>query len=300
MPAKVLLKSRLDHVQFGRAVTDDDVDLLICGEADVFKPDGRRLCSVRRGVVAPEHRELARAPAAHAGQQPSQNRGIASGGHREYQRKPDGTVSKTAQVVDEHGNRVWANSSVVGYFDRYPRMPYCRQTAFVINHGDEFDQILPLMADVARCFEATVPDRYAAQMERINRTSHDFRIASTPWTTLTINYNWPTRTHTDKGDLDEGFSCLTVLRSGNYKGGLLVFPAFRVAVDLQDGDLIMMDAHEVHANTPIEGEDGYERIAIVLYYRTKMLECGTAAEELERAKMLRGSLTDEPDDLPAP
>ena len=106
-----------------------------------------------------------------------------------------------------------------------------------------------------------------------------------PWTTVTVNNTYPTGVHKDQGDLDEGFSNLAVLRRGDYAGGHLTFPRYRVAVNMQDGDLILMDAHEWHGNTQmrLDSEDA-ERISVVLYYRTNMITCGTAEEEIEHAK----------------
>ena len=57
-------------------------------------------------------------------------------------------------------------------------------------------------------------------------------------------------------------------------------PEYRIAIDLQDGDLVLMDAHQYHGNTQLElqSEDA-ERISLVLYYRTEMLACGTLMDE---------------------
>jgi hypothetical protein len=84
-----------------------------------------------------------------------------------------------------------------------------------------------------------------------------------------------------------------------------MFPEYRVAVDLQDGDLILMDAHEWHANAaifcrcptgnkrlfgwcdPAKGGCGAERISVVSYFRTAMVQCGTEAEERARAARTR-------------
>lgn len=290
MPAKLLLRSRLAHVELGRPVTDADYDVLATGEVDIFKPDGARLCSVRRGVISPENREAARQVLRPLRSQKTSNRGKASGGETVNRVKRDGTRSST------NNSTVAVASSIIGYFDRYTRIPYCRQTAFNAQQAAAFDELRPALAELADAFSRTVPDRWAAQMGKVNKTSSDFVIAGTPWTTITVNHNWSTCTHTDKGDLDEGFSCLTVLRYGDYTGAHLVFPAFRVAVDLHDGDMIMMDSHEIHANTclvPSDPSAEAERISLVLYYRTRMVECGSAAQELERAKSLRGSIVAE-------
>lgn len=102
---------------------------------------------------------------------------------------------------------------------------------------------------------------------------------------MTVNNTYSTGVHKDAGDLPEGFSCLSVLRRGIYDGGVLVFPEFRVGVDLQDGDAIYMDPHEWHGNTQIEKlSPDAERISCVLYYRTRMRECQDPDSELAKAK----------------
>jgi hypothetical protein len=101
-----------------------------------------------------------------------------------------------------------------------------------------------------------------------------------------VNNTYPTGVHTDSGDLEEGFSNLSCLRRGDYSGGIFVFPEYRVGFDMQDGDVLLMDAHQWHGNTRMElhSEDA-ERISIVCYYRTDMAKCGTAEEEAQRAFM---------------
>ena len=71
-----------------------------------------------------------------------------------------------------------------------------------------------------------------------------------------------------------------------------------MAVDLADGDLILMDAHEWHGNARITcqcgralngpcAECGAERVSVVSYFRTRMTACGTPAEELARDRASR-------------
>jgi len=143
-------------------------------------------------------------------------------------------------------------------------------------------------------------------------THPEWMIGGTVFTTVTVNNTWPTAVHTDKGDLETGFSNLAVLRRGDYRGGIFTFPRYRIGFDTHDGDLLLMDAHEYHGNTAIEcstcGQllNGYhecaedvqrsqaqsghglpepvERISVVAYYRTKMHTCGTATDEAERQR----------------
>lgn len=213
----------------------------------------------------------------------SKNRGTAAG--KLYKNVPylkrDGTYSKTTMVPK--GAEVM--SSVIGFYDRYVRTPYCRQTAFNATEAQAFEKVLPFIQAVDVAYRTIDPERYAKQFAWVERTSKDFVIRDTSFTTVTVNQNFQTAVHTDQGDLKEGLSAILVLRSGEFKGANLVFPHYRVAVKLDTCDLMLFDSHHMHGNTPLFGKLGqYTRVSLVLYYREKMIECGTAVQELERAK----------------
>jgi hypothetical protein len=208
----------------------------------------------------------------------SANRGGATGEMRFTPTKRDGTTSRTSQTEP-------INSGIVGYYDRYPRMPFCRMTAFNMDHSDKFESARPLVNAVNRVFAETLPDRYETQREIAARTSPDFLIGSTAFTTITVNRNLRTVQHKDEGDYRPGFGVMSVLEAGRYGGGFLVFPQYRIAVDMRTGGVCLADVHEWHGNTPIVGVPGkFVRLSMVFYYRARMVECGSAAEELARAK----------------
>jgi hypothetical protein len=120
-------------------------------------------------------------------------------------------------------------------------------------------------------------DRYNFQLEQIDGQL-DFTIRGTAFTTMTVNKSLPTTYHRDEGDLKGGFGVVFTL--GKFTGGQLVLPAFRVAIDYQPLDMILMDVHETHGNLDnIKGN----RIACVLYVRENMNKCGSALEEEEKA-----------------
>jgi hypothetical protein len=119
-------------------------------------------------------------------------------------------------------------------------------------------------------------------------------VQGTPFTTVTVNNTYSTGVHIDAGDLPQGFGTLAVARKGEYTGGLFTMAKFRVAVDLQHGDLLLMDPHEWHGNTdmrcPHQPEPlakpcplGCERVSVVMYARTKVADCGSYDEETAKA-----------------
>ncbi|MGB2010564.1 MAG: hypothetical protein ACPIG6_06295 [Akkermansiaceae bacterium] len=213
----------------------------------------------------------------------NQNIGEASG-VQYRQKKLDGTISKARRAND-------ISSGIIGYYDRYPRIPYCRLTAFNQNHFKDWKEVYPIIKFVDNQFAQLVPDKYELQRAEADATSQDFVIPNTAFTTVTVNQNWQTAVHKDAGDFEQGFGNLVALRRGKYEGGYFVLPEWRVAIDLQNCDLLMVNVHRWHGNTPIKmiSKDAL-RVSLVMYYRKKMIECGTHEEERLRAANAAGKL----------
>jgi hypothetical protein len=283
----------------GAQVNPEMISVKLEGPARVLKPNGKPLAVYLPAAAKdvgdecyPEFTKI---------RMTTDNRGYASGGERAITRG-SGTRSRTVPVM----------SSILGSFESVGAMQYCRLTAFTAQKVAEWEHLLPYFDRIARLFEEHVPERYAAQMVAVENAEPDWVIAGTPFTTITVNNTYPTGLHTDKGDLDAGFSTLGVMRRGNYVGGWLSFPQYGIAVDMKDGDVLLMDAHEWHGNTPMtcarcgeslrkpghvcedaeiaHVEGGYvppERISVVSYFRTDIVECGSLAEENTRRAALQ-------------
>ena len=284
----------------GQFVEANSFDTLISDDADVLKPDGSVLLKYRLGVVPLNTVDEVR-PFFRKAATPTNNRGIAAGIIRNNESMTR-TVAKQsltrytpktkAGYISNTNYGKEVNSGVIGYMDGVnPRFPYCRLTAFNLNHPTMFRSVLPFIHAVDGHFKATMPERYSAQQSVVEQTHADFHISGTSFTTVTVNKNFRTAVHKDEGDLRAGFGVMSVLRRGTYEGCFLCFPKYRVAVDMKSGAVLLADVHEWHGNTPLVGTDGnYERISLVFYYREKMRECGSATEELERIKMARGAI----------
>jgi len=204
--------------------------------------------------------------------------------------KLDGTISKTVQVAQRFRPDLRdTHNDLVGSMERSsPRRPICRLTSFTRDRPAEVERAIPFFQAVDRVFAAEMPDRYAAQLAYVGRTHPAWVIPGTAFTTVTVNRNFRTAVHTDRGDLAEGFGVMAVLRAGTYRGGVFVVPAYRVGVDMQTRGVLLADVHEWHGNTEIVGIPGrYERISTVLYYRAKMHRCKSPEAELELGKRRR-------------
>lgn len=271
--------------KLGKILMPTDVDVLLNGPTRVLKPDGSPLCVYLPGAISSELREACVPTLQMLKGSYTNNRGMASGGER-----ISGPSQRTyARQVD---------SAIVGSWEAHGPKQYCRLTAWTGREMDNYRGLFPLFQRIAELLGEYVPDRYANQVKQARETQPEWLVQGTPFTTITINNTYPTAVHTDKGDLDAGFSTLAVFRNGEpFKGGWLCFPEYRVGVDLQDSDVILMDAHEWHGNTQfdpepkrkpngqLEEDPGYERISVVCYYRTNMVKCGSFMDEVERRRV---------------
>jgi len=183
-------------------------------------------------------------------------------------------------------------SGVGGSMDRYPRIPFCRQTGWTAQNREKFEMAFPLIEKANQIYRENLPIRWEGQRKASENLDDHFRIADTVYSTVTINKSFRTACHRDAGDLCEdgsqevprGFSNLCVVSNGKkFDGFYLCFPEYRVAAHIENGDFIMMDAHKIHGNTPLISSDpGFERISLVFYYRESMSECGSRAYEETR------------------
>ncbi len=261
------------------------------GDYDVYAETGEILLKLRANALSKAVCRVAYGALLKAAGK-TENRGYAAGGSEDDRTrkaadssslrykplKKDGTVSKTDCAPE-------VNSGIVGYFDRNPRFPFCRTTAFTRTHVEKWAQCKPLFEEVDALFAETMPERYRAQRAMADATNQDFVIAGTAFTTITVNRNWQTAVHQDAGDLKDGFGVLTAMRSGHFAGGVFCLPRYGVGADLYTGDVLFADVHRWHGNTPILGYRGkFNRLSLVFYYREKMAKCGSAEQEFLRAK----------------
>ena len=200
------------------------------------------------------------------------------------ERKKEAFVVENKYISDTtYANQV--NSGIAGWFDRYPRIPYGRATAYTQHSYDKFKMSFPFLQTLDRGFAKLLPQRHIAQREAANKIDPAFLVPQTVFTTITVNKTFRTAAHRDAGDFSNGLSNLLVLsNNGNYSGGYLILPEVRVAVNVRPGDLLLVNNHEyIHGNTPIVlNDDVAERVSLVCYLREKMLELGSKEYEDHR------------------
>lgn len=286
---KLTLKKKLTDSQAealkATFLTSDCFDLLVDKSCDIYDSAGLLLAKFRTDALDCE--VLKSGYEAFKGSIDwTQGRGTASGGSK-YRTRDDGTESNT--MVGE-----LVQAGAVGYLDPPPagsRNQFCRKTAFTREHFQEFKEGVPFVQAVDGLYAQLCPEHYRVQRKFADGTNRNYVIPDTAFTTVTVNRNFITAVHKDAGDLPQGFGNLVLYREGNWGGGYFCLPQYKVAFNLKNGDVLFVDVHKWHGNTPwanFSEEAGDLRIAFVLYYREGMIRCGTPTEELQKVKMDQG------------
>lgn len=204
-------------------------------------------------------------------------------------------IRKTFISDTSYATAIW--SGIAGFYGRYPRIPYGRPTSYTDHQREKFEKCYPFARKLEKTFKELLPVRHEKQQACAEKVDPKFLIGGdTTFTTITVNTTSKDRNarmacHRDAGSLNEGFSNLTVISDGKkgWKGGYLVCPEVRVAINVRPGDLLLIDNMRIiHGNTPIEppesGQDNLMRMSLVFYFREDMLKLGSwEYEHLRRA-----------------
>ena len=165
----------------GVFLKETDCHKLITFDADIFdKATKKCLAKFRKKVVPGEIQQIAYDSLLIAAAS-TDNRGTAGG------------------TIKNPYSKKTVNSGIIGYFDRYPRIPFCRLTAFNQKHFDKFKDAYPIIKLVDNYYAKLMPKEYKRQRDEADKTSQDFVIKGTAFTTITVNKNWQTAVHKDAG-----------------------------------------------------------------------------------------------------
>ena len=261
----------------GKYLNDKNYDLLITEDADGYDVNGNLLFRFRKNAMPLETLILG-VNSFKDSIEVTESRGYASGSSHKRIRK-DGSVSNITV-----GNKVESGS--VGYMDSSAMVKYCRKTAFAKNYFDKFKQGIPFVQFIDKKYKELCPAHYAKQKAIADGTNKNYIIDNTSFTTVTVNKNFRTAVHQDAGDYPDGFGNLIAYREGDWTGGYFCLPQYKVAIDLQNTDMLFVDVHQWHGNTDlINTNEDFLRISFVLYYREYMYKCKQPAEELLNMKM---------------
>lgn len=284
---KIVLKKQMTDAQaetlVASYINESYFDQLIQESCDVYDTAGKLLAKFRKGVLPQETLKLGvESFRGSIGQ--SHNRGNSAGGYY-FEDKKDGTKSKARMSAS-------VESGIVGALEGGGLNPFCRLTAFTATYFEQFKQGIPFVEAIDRLYAELAPEHYKIQKEYAKATNPNYIIGNTAFSTVTVNKNFRTAVHQDKGDLPQGFGNLIAYREGEWTGGYFCLPQYRVAFDLRNTDVLFVDVHKHHANTPFyyngvelkEWPDDQLRISFVIYYREEIIKCPSPTEELKRMK----------------
>ena len=294
----IQLYGRLPDAQMealeGTLIDEDAFDILVDGLEDtaVMLPTMEPLFVVRRQVVPPGMVQAMLPSFRRAAKEGNiHNRGMAIGNAPTNERVSQGVVLKNYPHLLGPDGKIMSTGNIVGFWEEdLPRFPACRLTAFAARQTGHWKWMQRYAQLAAGVFQENAPERYAVQLDWTQRTSQDWIIPGTCFTTITVNRNWQTAVHQDKGDLIQGCGVMGVIGNDRHQGLYFTYPRYRVACDLRSGDIIVNNVHEWHANTPVRNTaPGWERISIVMYYREHMLQCGSMTEEQQKMEDYRNT-----------
>ena len=289
---RIVVRSRIPAAQVskwkGKHPTSDHYSFVLQNDVDVYGPDGSFLIGYRRGMIPDDVLDESYEAYHWMRRFKSDNRGVYAGEVRVPDVKADGSVSRQTRTSN-------VSSCIAGYFEAQGgRHPFCRQTAILQNHPEQWQKIQRCVRAVGDVYKSVSPSKYKTQMGYVAKTDPAWVIDGTPFTTLTINNSVAAAYHQDAGDLKDGLGAMLCLRKGEYSGAELVIPEYRFAINMKHGDVIVFNPCVWHGNIPFwnqvgEAMDDWERISVVHYYREGILGCGSPQSELNKAKQ-RGRL----------
>lgn len=264
----------------GKFLDESYIKTLITESVDVYDNYGNVLMKFRKDVIPFNLLHVGYVSFRDAVES-TESRGITSGSSGKRIKK-DGTKSNITVGA-------FVDSGVVGYLDPFAMIPYCRKTAFTAAYFDKFNTGIPFVKKVDELYKELCPFHYARQINIANGTDINYRIADTSFTTVTVNKNFQTAVHKDQGDFKPGFGNLIAYREGSFDGCYFCLPQYGIGVELQNTDILFVDVHQWHGNTPFRNcSPDYLRMSFVLYYREYMVNCKKPSEELADIKRRKG------------
>ena len=244
----------------GTYLTENHIKHLITEDEDVYLEDGTLLLKFRKKRFDDNLTELGFNGFKHLAKA-SRGRGAAAGPidpESVYWKKRKITkFSKWSANYEINGSesKMKVNNEVasnpIGFYGSTKNLGLdlpCRLSHYTRTKYYNFNEGLPFIRELAKSYEELAPEEYQKQNERSN-LKPDLKIEGTPFSTITVNRNFRTAVHTDKGDW--GFGNLSVIERGKYHGGYFVIPKYGIGVDMRSGDHLCCDVHQYHGNTEL-------------------------------------------------
>lgn len=190
-----------------------------------------------------------------------------------------------------NGGEVPPDTGIVGYYDYLNNAisRKCRETQFTRDNWPAVaGSAAPLLKALDKVYRENAPVHYRAQRQAIPKA---YQLFDTAFSTVTVNRNFRTAVHTDKGDFRSGLGCLAIV-DGQFEGCHLAVPKLGVAFRLKVGDVLLFDTSLEHGNTEVLSAEGmWHRVSLVCYFRTGLMSQRCIEEQRKRLDIALTSQT---------
>ncbi len=196
------------------------------------------------------------------------------------------TTNRAMAAGTVGGKPVAVHSSTVGFSDnptpQLHGLESCRQTALYRDNEQYFDdETMPLVRAINDLYRTHCPDEHQKQFEFVQALNQEMVLSETAFSTITVNKDFRTHSHRDSGDFREGLGNLAVFEYQPFSGGEFLLPEWDVGFNVQTGDVLFVDVHEIHCNNFISGKG---RLSLVCYAREGITKCHGLSREDIRSK----------------
>jgi hypothetical protein len=182
--------------------------------------------------------------------------------------------------------------------DRSARHPLGRLTSSTNKKYDLFVSQKDFYKQASDLYKVALTDEWKF-INKVMKGCKDERytlMGTNTFSTITINYNFPTYFHYDGNNNPRGVAVLTALTNESYEGekfdgSHFVFPELRLAFDVRKGDFLVGDnCNLMHGQTEqVNKTDDAENIFFVFYARDGMAKLDDYESECCRREFIKFS-----------
>jgi hypothetical protein len=193
-------------------------------------------------------------------------------------------------------NNIYSN--VLGVLDRGARNPYGRWTASTQKKFDDFVSQQCIYEQASLLYRETMEDEwnYIHSVMKECKDPEYTLLGTKTFSTITLNWNFPTYWHFDGKNNDRGVAVLTALTNEShdgdkFDGSLFVMGAFRLAFNIRKGDFFIGDNQGfMHGQTLQENKcEDVDNIVFVFYARAGMTKLESFKNECCRKSFVQYS-----------
>lgn len=180
-----------------------------------------------------------------------------------------------------------AYSAVLGVITRSGRTPFARLTKPTMENYEGFVSFKEMYAEVDALTKELFPKEWATLKKRYRNVADErYSLFGTVFSSITCNWNFPTRWHRDGQNAKNAVAALVTFDNGEYEGFDFVMAELGLAFHMRGGDVLIGDNQGItHAQTEfVPLDENAENLTLVFYSRDAIttldsLECETCRRE---------------------